>query len=97
MRRYIQDITTIFKHLEDEQFTGVSGNAAQGVRKPGQIHKLVNNFRTHSGILDVANLLVSVLSKWFPYSIDNLQPDRGLFNGPRPWQGGHSEQALDRR
>jgi ATP-dependent exoDNAse (exonuclease V) beta subunit len=80
-----QDITTIFKHLEDEHFEGINGNAALGTKKPQQIHKLVNNFRTHSGILDVANLLVSVLCKFFPYSIDNLQPDRGLFPGPAPW------------
>jgi hypothetical protein len=40
VRPYFKDITTIFKHLEDEQFTGVSRNAAQGVRKPGQIHKV---------------------------------------------------------
>ena len=80
-----QDITTIFKHLEDKAFRGIHGNAALGVKKPQQIHKLVNNFRTHSGILDVANLLVNVLCKFFPYSIDNLQPDRGLFPGPVPW------------
>ena len=54
-------------------------------RKPGTIHKLVNNFRTHSGILDVANLLVHMLLKFFPYAVDDLQPDRGLFPGPLPW------------
>ena len=80
-----QDITTIFKHLEDEKFGGVHGNGTLVTKKPQQIHKLVNNFRTHSGILDVANLLVDVLCKFFPYSIDNLQPDRGLFPGPAPW------------
>eukprot|EP00899_Mesostigma_viride_P010553 jgi/Mesvir1/1949/Mv22967-RA.1 len=52
---------------------------------PREVIKLVNNYRTHAGILQLANVVVELLEAFFPASIDSLPPDRGLFEGPKPW------------
>ncbi|KAK3248344.1 hypothetical protein CYMTET_42187 [Cymbomonas tetramitiformis] len=59
------------------------GDARCGV--PKEIHKLTSNYRTHSGVLDLASLVVEVVQALFPSTIDRLPPDRGLFPGPKPW------------
>lgn len=58
-------------------------NAAVNV--PQDIKKLTHNYRTHAGILNLANAIVEVILTLFPYSIDKLEPDFGLFDGPKPW------------
>ena len=46
--------------------------------------QLSRNFRSHSGILNVANLVVNTLMRHFEGSVDKCRPDQGLSNGPRP-------------
>ncbi|KAK3241414.1 hypothetical protein CYMTET_48820 [Cymbomonas tetramitiformis] len=55
------------------------------------IYKLVNNYRTHAGILQLANFAVELIEAFFPRSIDKLEHDKGLFNGPKPWILGSCE------
>ena len=57
------------------------GDSALVPRKP---HKLTINFRSHSGILDVAALVLERLSTVYPLAIDSLPRDHGLCKGPRP-------------
>lgn len=42
------------------------------------------NYRTHSGIIDVASSIVDLLKHYFPRHIDNLDRERAFFNGPAP-------------
>ena len=42
------------------------------------------NFRSHSGVLDVAAAILQCLFSHFPDSAKQLPTDRGLFTGPRP-------------
>ncbi len=49
-----------------------------------RLHQLTQNYRSHSGILDVAASVVSLISHLFPNSIDRLERDRGLYPGPKP-------------
>jgi hypothetical protein len=49
--------------------------------KPLQVNL---NFRSHSGILDVAGAVLLRLFDVFPNSATKTKPDRGLFHGPRP-------------
>ena len=51
------------------------------IRKPICLSR---NFRSHSGILNVAAEVVQKLLRAFPGSIDKCLPDQGLANGPRP-------------
>jgi hypothetical protein len=49
--------------------------------KPLQVNL---NFRSHSGILDLAGAVLLRLFVVFPNSATKTKPDRGLFRGPRP-------------
>lgn len=47
--------------------------------------KTVNvNFRSHSGVLNIAAAILSCLFDNFPKSAEHLKTDRGIFQGPRP-------------
>jgi len=48
------------------------------------IEHLKTNYRTHSGIIDVASSIVDLLKHYFPRHIDNLDRERAFFNGPAP-------------
>ncbi|XP_037004097.2 TPR and ankyrin repeat-containing protein 1 isoform X3 [Artibeus jamaicensis] len=54
------------------------------VRKPKKIHQLYQNYRSHSGILNLASGVVDLLQFYFPESFDRLPRDSGLFDGPKP-------------
>jgi superfamily I DNA/RNA helicase len=45
---------------------------------------VTRNFRSHSGILNVAAYVLDRMFKAFPYSAEQLGKDVGLFRGPRP-------------
>ncbi|XP_075683080.1 TPR and ankyrin repeat-containing protein 1 [Rhinoderma darwinii] len=54
------------------------------VRKPKQVYQLIQNYRSHSGILYLASAVVDLLQYFFPESFDRLPRDCGLFDGPKP-------------
>ncbi|KAM4028227.1 TPR and ankyrin repeat-containing protein 1 [Anomaloglossus baeobatrachus] len=54
------------------------------VRRPKQVYQLVQNYRSHSGILHLASGVVDLLQYFFPESFDRLPRDCGLFDGPKP-------------
>ncbi|XP_075403192.1 TPR and ankyrin repeat-containing protein 1 [Tenrec ecaudatus] len=53
------------------------------VRKPKVIYQLYQNYRSHSGILNLASGVVDLLQFYFPESFDRLPRDCGLFDGPK--------------
>ncbi len=57
--------------------------AAQRISMP-DIEHLRTNYRTHSGILDVAASIVDLLRKFFPNQLDKLERERAFFVGPPP-------------
>ncbi|XP_039093158.1 TPR and ankyrin repeat-containing protein 1 [Hyaena hyaena] len=54
------------------------------VRKPKKVYQLYQNYRSHSGILNLASGVVDLLQFYFPESFDRLPRDCGLFDGPKP-------------
>lgn len=40
--------------------------------------ELLINYRSHGGIVDCAGSVVSLISQLFPYSIDELKPERAV-------------------
>ncbi|XP_073486693.1 TPR and ankyrin repeat-containing protein 1 [Aquarana catesbeiana] len=54
------------------------------VRRPKQLYHLYQNYRSHSGILNLASSVVDLLQHFFPESFDRLPRDCGLFDGPKP-------------
>jgi hypothetical protein len=53
-------------------------------RAPAKPLTLTLNFRSHTGILDAAGVLLEWLLKYFPGSCKKLPQDDGLCKGPRP-------------
>jgi ATP-dependent exoDNAse (exonuclease V) beta subunit len=53
-------------------------------RAPTKPLTLALNFRSHTGILDAAGVLLEWLLKYFPGSCKKLPQDDGLCRGPRP-------------
>ena len=54
------------------------------VKVPQKPHTLTINFRSHSGILQLAGSIIDLLMEFFPKSIDTLPEDSGMFLGPVP-------------
>ena len=65
-----------------------------GVSVPEKPMTLHLNFRSHSGILDLARGVLNLLFENFPGSASKLPPDEGLYKGPRPGLMLVSEQKL---
>ena len=42
------------------------------------------NFRSHTGVLNIAASILSYMFEAFPNSAKQLKEDRGIFQGPRP-------------
>ncbi|MQM02509.1 hypothetical protein Taro_035273, partial [Colocasia esculenta] len=45
---------------------------------------LTQNFRTHTGVLNLAQSVVKILYHYFPQSIDHLDPETSLIHGEAP-------------
>lgn len=63
--------------------------------------QLTRNYRSHGGIVRCAQTVVDIITHLWPYSIDMLQEEKGLIDGPKPlFLGGgqtevpHFEQFL---
>lgn len=66
-------------------------------RKPVEsaLFTLGVNYRSHAGITEVGNLLVSSLLSLSPNSIDQLPAEKGAVAGPKPvWLSGHDEESF---
>ena len=48
------------------------------------VHRLTQNFRSHSGILQLAASVIDLLMNFFRSSLDKLPSDQGMFPGPKP-------------
>ena len=65
-----------------------------GAHKIPRCEKLFHNFRSHEGILQVANLVMDQLYRAFPGAAAKLAEDKGLVQGPRP--GLLEEEGFDK-
>ena len=52
--------------------------------KVPHLHDLTQNFRSHSGILQLAASVIDLLMNFFRSSLDKLPSDQGMFPGPKP-------------
>ena len=76
-----QDLHSLFYHFSESYLARGAKKTLQFVPK---LHKLTQNFRSHSGILNLAALCIRLIQHFFPHSIDILPEDCGLFPGPLP-------------
>ncbi|PCH33049.1 hypothetical protein WOLCODRAFT_159800 [Wolfiporia cocos MD-104 SS10] len=46
--------------------------------------RLMTNYRSHAGIIDCARTVVDLIKEFWPYSIDDLPPEKGKIGGIKP-------------
>ncbi|GJY49543.1 UvrD-like helicase, ATP-binding domain, P-loop containing nucleoside triphosphate hydrolase [Tanacetum coccineum] len=61
-----------------------------------EIKQLKQNFRTHAGVLDLAQSVIDILYCYFIHSIDKLEPEISLISGEAPvlLESGSNENAI---
>ena len=61
------------------------GSSIQVPKDGSTFRTLINNFRSHAGVLNLAGTVVELLYQYFPESLDVLPTDRGVTaDGPQP-------------
>ncbi|XP_078072737.1 TPR and ankyrin repeat-containing protein 1-like isoform X2 [Mustelus asterias] len=75
------DLRSLFYYAHD---SNQNENKQCNVIVPSRIYQLHQNYRSHSGILNLASGVVDLLQYYFPESFDRLPRDTGLFDGPKP-------------
>ncbi|KAL9130021.1 MAG: hypothetical protein Q9175_007131 [Cornicularia normoerica] len=72
------------KRLFHEHFGGTSASTKQSDLSEPQMFTLSKNYRSHQGILALASLVMGMIWKGFPETIDKLDPEVGNLSGPKP-------------
>lgn len=62
---------TLHPMIDSNYYTGESGDDVP------DIHNLTQNFRTHSGVCNIASSIVDLCVYFFPNSIDKLKKEQG--------------------
>ncbi|KAK4344087.1 hypothetical protein RND71_037181 [Anisodus tanguticus] len=63
------------------------GNEVAGRKDKGhlsRVFQLIQNFRTHAGVLKLAQSVIDLLCHYFPQSVDFLKPESSLIYGESP-------------
>ena len=84
-----EDLRSLFYYL-NKHYKAV-GAQAEVIVPP--VMPLIYNYRSHSGILNLASSVVSILQKCFPESFDELAKDQGQLDGPKPVLLGSCSQS----
>ena len=75
------DLRSVFYYISKH----VDRSRGQQVKlRVPQLHTLTQNFRSHSGILQLAASVIDLLMYFFSSSLDKLPRDQGMFPGPKP-------------
>lgn len=92
-----QDIRSLFyKEFLSELRSGCKDRAKEKEISVSKIFHLNQNFRTHAGVLKLAQSVVDLLYRFFPMSIDVLSPETSLIYGEAPviLDSGNDENAI---
>ncbi|XP_011025216.1 PREDICTED: uncharacterized protein LOC105126145 [Populus euphratica] len=90
-----EDIKSLFYN----EFVLASRRVGNVRREKGQISKIFHlkqNFRTHAGVLKLAQSVIDLLYRFFPSFIDALSPETSLIYGEAPilLESGNDENAI---
>ena len=91
-----QDIRSLFykKFVLESRNNGDRGRQEKG--QLSDIFSLSQNFRTHVGVLNLAQSIMELLYRFFPHSVDILKPETSLIYGEPPilLESGDEENAI---
>ncbi|PWA79190.1 uvrD-like Helicase, ATP-binding domain, P-loop containing nucleoside triphosphate hydrolase [Artemisia annua] len=87
-----QDIRYLFY----KEFLSTRTSGKQEIGLLSEIVQLKQNFRTHAGVIDLAQSVIDILYCYFVHSIDNLEPEICLISGEAPvlLESGNDENAI---
>ena len=72
------------KKMFYDHFVEAGASTRQNELAVPQLFTLSKNYRSHQGILAVASLVMSMIWKGFPETVDKLDPEVGSLSGPKP-------------
>ncbi|XP_072047467.1 TPR and ankyrin repeat-containing protein 1-like [Amphiura filiformis] len=75
------DLKSLF-YYASKSLKSLGKHSKAGV--PKYVYQLTHNYRSHTGILNLASSVVDLMFHFFPDSFDRLHRDQGLFDGPSP-------------
>ncbi|XP_043696346.1 uncharacterized protein LOC122646811 isoform X1 [Telopea speciosissima] len=93
-----QDIRSLF--FKEFLLESASDSNERGKRssqpRVSEIFHLNQNFRTHAGVLNLAQSVIDLLYRFFPHSIDVLSPETSLIYGEAPvlLESGNDENSI---
>ena len=91
-----QDIRNLFyeKFLSKSRSNG--NDERKGKGQVSEIFQLTQNFRTHAGILKLSQSIIELIYRFFPNSVDILEPETSLIYGDAPvlLESGNNENAI---
>jgi tetratricopeptide (TPR) repeat protein len=73
-----------FETLKDIFYQEFLSGYTDAAERVPEVTHLSENFRTHTGVVSIANSVVQLVTEFFPWSIDKLEPERSLVVGPAP-------------
>ncbi|KAI3817066.1 hypothetical protein L1987_10853 [Smallanthus sonchifolius] len=87
-----QDIRSLF--YKEFLTARTTGKQEKGI--VSEIFQLKQNFRTHAGVLDLAQSVIDILYCYFAHSVDILEPETSLISGEAPvlLESGNDENAI---
>ncbi|XP_060209393.1 uncharacterized protein LOC132636503 isoform X2 [Lycium barbarum] len=79
-----EDIRNLFynEFVMDSRGDEVAGRKDKG--HLSRVFQLLQNFRTHAGVLKLAQTVIDLLCHYFPQSVDFLKPETSLISGEAP-------------
>ncbi|PWA76942.1 uvrD-like Helicase, ATP-binding domain, P-loop containing nucleoside triphosphate hydrolase [Artemisia annua] len=87
-----QDIRSLFY----KEFLNTSTSEMQEKGLVSEIKQLKQNFRTHAGVLNLAQSVIDIMYHYYIQSIDKLEPEISLLSGEPPvlLESGKDENAI---
>ncbi|PWA49328.1 uvrD-like Helicase, ATP-binding domain, P-loop containing nucleoside triphosphate hydrolase [Artemisia annua] len=84
------------RYLFYKEFLSTRSSGKREKSLLSEISQLKQNFRTHVGVLDLAQSVIDILYCHFVHSIDNLEPETSLISGEAPvlLESGNEENAI---
>lgn len=67
-----------------EEQRNISVNSAGASLHQPTTFQLAINYRSHGGIVNCAHSVIELITKFWPETIDNLQPEKGVVDGLKP-------------
>ncbi|KAG1800254.1 P-loop containing nucleoside triphosphate hydrolase protein [Suillus plorans] len=73
-----------FLYHEEQRNINISVNSAGACLHQPTTFQLAINYRSHGGIVNCAHSVIELITKFWPDTIDNLQPEKGVVDGLKP-------------